>query len=411
MLETLENRDYLKLWLAQLVSRLGDGIHEIALAWLVLDLTGSALSMGVTLAVSAIPNVIFGLPAGVVVDRFSRKWIMVLSNVVRTFFVLLIPLASLWGVLQLWMVYAVAFLTSSAEAFFGPARMSAIPNIVKEQNLDPANSLVRMTTAVSSLFGLSAGGAVVAFFGPANSFYLDSLSFFLSFALVSFIVLEARPREGMENLVEEMLDKIKEGLSYVTGDPFIKRMLLLALALNFILAPINVIVPFLVKQVMELGSTIYGGMMAALSGGMLIGSLIIGNFQLHRGKAIATGILGIGTGVTLFPAFFLLGEGILLPTILLVCLLGACLLGIGASSSFSNIPISTLLQKKTEDSRRGRVMSIFHVGATAAVPVAYGLVGSLLEQVGAVPVLFGIGGLTLLGAGAVFSSPQITGTE
>ncbi len=177
MLETLKNSDFLKLWLGQLVSRIGDGIHEIALAWLVLELTGSALSMGAILAVSIIPNLLFGLPAGVIVDRFNRKRIMLLSDLSRTIIVLVIPVAYTLGFLRIWMIFLAAFLTSSAEAFAGPARLSSIPNLVEEENLDPANSLIQITRSVSSLFGLSLGGAVVATIGPANSFFLDSASF------------------------------------------------------------------------------------------------------------------------------------------------------------------------------------------------------------------------------------------
>lgn len=106
MLQTLKNRDFMNLWLGQLISRLGDGIHEIALAWLVLDLTGSALSMGAILAVSVTPNLLFGLPAGVFVDRFNRKMIMVYSDLARTLIVLVIPLAYTVGVLKMWMIFA-----------------------------------------------------------------------------------------------------------------------------------------------------------------------------------------------------------------------------------------------------------------------------------------------------------------
>jgi len=97
MLKTLKNTDFLKLWLGQLISRIGNGIHEIALAWLVLELTGSALSMGAILAVSILPNLLFGLPAGVIVDRFNRKRIMVLSDLSRTLIVLVIPVAYTLG--------------------------------------------------------------------------------------------------------------------------------------------------------------------------------------------------------------------------------------------------------------------------------------------------------------------------
>lgn len=411
MLKTLKNRNFLNLWLGQMVSRLGDGIHEIALAWLVLELTGSALSMGAILAVSITPNLLFGLPAGVFVDRFNRKHIMVLADMTRTVVVLVIPVAYILDALQLWMIFAVAFLSSTAEAFAGPARQSSIPNLVKETNLDPANSLMQITRAVSSLFGLSLGGAVVALLGPANSFFLDSVSFFLSMIFISLIAYGSASREKIDSLYLDLKEKIKVGLGYVLNDPFLKQLIIIAAALNLIIAPVSVIIPFLVKEVMGLTAGIYGTMMACLSLGMLIGSIIIGNVTLHRGKSLGMGILGAGASLILFPTFYLLGEGLLLPIVILVSLLSFALAGIGLSTSFANVPIHTLLQKTTEDEKRGRVMSIVNMGTMAAMPVGYGISGYLLEQIGAVPLLFGIGSLTALGAIACFRSRAIMAAQ
>ncbi|MEF8799136.1 MAG: MFS transporter [Candidatus Bipolaricaulota bacterium] len=411
MLKTLKNRDFVYLWLGQMVSRLGDGIHEIALAWLVLELTGSALSMGAILAVSITPNLLFGLPAGVFVDRFNRKYIMVLADFARTAIVLVIPVTYFLGGLQLWMIFAVAFLTSTAEAFAGPARQSSIPNLVEEKNLDPANSLMQMTRAVSSLFGLSLGGAVVAIFGPANSFYLDSFSFFLSTVFISRIVYKPAFREVAESLCRDIVIKTKRGLNYVINDPFIKRLIIIAAGINFIIAPINVIIPYFIKEEMGLSASIYGIMASSLSVGMVLGSMIIGNVSVHRGKSLGSGILGSGVSLVFFSVFYLLSQSLLLPTMVLIGLLSLTLAGVGISTSFSNVPIHTLLQKTTEDSKRGRVMSIVGMGTMVAMPMAYGLSGFLLEQIGAIPLLFGIGSLTAIGATACFKSREIMAAQ
>ena len=407
MLSPLKNRDFLNLWLGQLVSRLGDGIHEIALAWLVLELTGSALSMGAILAVSVTPNILFGLPAGVFVDRFNRKKIMVLSDLARTVIVLIIPIAYAMGLLQIWMIFAAAFLTSTAEAFFGPSQHASIPNLVEDENLDPANSLFQITRAVSSLFGLSLGGAVVAFLGPANSFYLDSLSFFVSMVFISLISYGDVTREGAEGLWRDLKVKVKGGISYVTNDPFIRQLIIIAAGINFVVAPVNIIIPFQVKEIMGLNAGVYGSMMACLSFGVIVGSMIIGTITVHRGKSLGYGILGGGLSLALFPTFYLLGKGLLLPTILVVILLSVSLTGVGVATSFVNVPIDTLLQRTTEDSKRGRVMSIISMGTTAAMPIGYGVSGFLLEKVGPVPILFAIGSLTLFAAFACFKSPEL----
>jgi len=407
MLKTLKNTDFLKLWLGQLISRIGDGIHEIALAWLVLELTGSALSMGAILAVSILPNLLFGLPAGVIVDRFNRKRIMVLSDLSRTLIVLVIPVAYSLGFLRIWMIFLAAFLTSTAEAFAGPARLSSIPNLVEEKNLDPANSLIQITRSVSSLFGLSLGGAVVATIGPANSFILDSASFFLSTVFISLINYGPVSREGIEDLYSDIAVKIKGGLHYVMNDPFIKQLIVIAAGLNFVMAPINVILPFFIKEVLGLTAIVYGTMMACLSVGTFAGSMIIGNVTVHRGKSLGSGILGIGASLVAFSVVFMVSQNFLLPTLITIAILSATLVGVGAGSSFTNVPIITLLQRTTEDSKRGRVMSLVNMGAMAAMPVAYGITGFLLEQLGAIPLILAIGSLTLIGSTACFRSREI----
>lgn len=407
MLKTLKNSDFLNLWLGQLISRIGDGIHEIALAWLVLELTGSALSMGAILAVSILPNLLFGLPAGVIVDRFNRKRIMVLSDLSRTIIVLVIPVAYTLGFLRIWMIFVAAFLTSTAEAFAGPARLSSIPNLVEEENLDPANSLIQITRSVSSLFGLSLGGAVVATIGPANSFFLDSASFFLSTVFMSLINYGPVSREGIDNLYSDIAVKIKGGLHYVMNDPFIKQLIVIAAGLNFVMAPINVILPFFIKEVLGLTAIVYGTMMACLSIGTFAGSMIIGNVTVHRGKSLGSGILGIGVSLVTFSVVFMVSQNFLLPTLIMIAILSATLVGVGAGSSFTNVPIITLLQKTTEDSKRGRVMSFVNMGAMAAMPIAYGITGFLLEQLGAIPLILGIGSLTVIGSSACFRSREI----
>ncbi len=411
MLKALKNRDFLNLWLAQLVSRLGDGIHEIALAWLILELTGSALSMGAILAVSVTPNLLLGLPAGVFVDRFNRKRIMILTYLARTLIVLVIPVAYVGGFLEVWMIFAVAFLTSTAEAFAGPARQSIIPNLVGEENLNPANSLIQITRAVSTLFGLSLGGAVVALFGPSNSFFLDSFSFFLSTVFISLIAYGHVTREGEESLYKDLAVKVKGGLKYVTNVPFIKQLIIIAAGVNFVVAPVNVIIPYFIKETLGLSASVYGGMSACLSAGMFVDSMIIGNGLVHRGKSLGFGITGAGISLILFSTFYIVSEGRLLPTIMLISLLSITLAGVGLSISFANVPINTLLQKTTADNKRGRVMSIVNMGTMVATPLAYGFSGLLIEQIGAVTLILGIGSLTVLGSIACFRSREIMGAQ
>lgn len=404
----LKNKDFFPLWLARLISRLGDGVHEIALAWLVLELTGSALTMGATLAISALPNLLFGLPAGDLVDQLPRRLLMVGCELFRGLLVLLIPLAYFWGIFELWMVYGVAFLTSTAETLFNPSVKSTIPNLVKEKNLNSANSLNQMTTSFSSLFGLSGGGALVAISGAVNAFFIDSFSFFLSGLLISFIDIEHEEIGEVKRIFKTIPGRVKEGLMYVKKSKFLARMVTLAVGLNFVGMPVAVIIPYLIKNQMGASSLWYGLLMASISIGTLLGSLYVGNIDVPTGRAIILGIAGMGCGLLCFVLFYqLFFVGSPMPEKNFFLLLAFWLVLFGFSNVFANVPVNSLIQSKTSDEKRGRVMSILRTGALAAVPFSYGLSGFFIERLGVVTIIYGMGSLTILGALLAYLSTPI----
>ncbi|HSL45362.1 MAG TPA: MFS transporter, partial [Anaerolineales bacterium] len=163
--EVLSNRNFRLLWIGEGISVLGDHFCMIALPWLVLQLTGDSLAMGTVLALSAIPRALFMLLGGALTDRFSPRTLMLASNAVRFVLVSLLTAMVFTNSIAMWMLYALAILFGVADAFFYPAQNSMPPQLVKQDHLQVANSLVQGTMMLTMLIGPALAGLLIATLG------------------------------------------------------------------------------------------------------------------------------------------------------------------------------------------------------------------------------------------------------
>jgi DHA3 family tetracycline resistance protein-like MFS transporter len=161
VLRSLKHRPFALLWAGQTVSRFGDSLHRIALAWWVLEKTGSAAAMGTVLVLTQIPLLIFLLIGGIVVDRFPRIRIMFLSDVLSGAVVTFIAVFSWLDLLQIWHIYVASLVFGFVQAFFFPAYQSIIPQITPPDMLTSANSLNGLSGRITGIVGPSIGAALV----------------------------------------------------------------------------------------------------------------------------------------------------------------------------------------------------------------------------------------------------------
>jgi len=176
------NHDFRRLFIGQLVSQTGDWFNSVALFTLLLSLTGSGEAVGYILIIKLLPSFFAGPLAGVVADRFNRKTIMIVADIVRGFLVLGFLLVQRPE--QVWLVYAIAALEVVVSTFFDPAKSAAIPNIVSREELIPANALSAASWSVTLALGAALGGVVTDAFGRNTAFVVDSVSFFVSAAFI-----------------------------------------------------------------------------------------------------------------------------------------------------------------------------------------------------------------------------------
>jgi predicted MFS family arabinose efflux permease len=388
-----ENRAFRQLWLGQVVSQTGDWFNTIALYTIILNLTGSGWYIGLLLVARFVPSFIFGPISGVVADRFSRRSIMIISDLLRALVVLGFLLVRRPD--QLWIIYVLTVLQLALSTFFEPAKTAAIPSLVSDRELVAANAISSVTWSVMLTLGAAIGGAITGWFGTNVSFVLDALTFVLSAVLIASVRFPKRPPREKTTLTLSRalgISQTVEGVRYV-----LHRSRVLAL--------------LLVKPAWGLG----GGILTLLP---IFGERV---FPVGKSAALGIGVLfaarGIGTAIGPIVARRISGEGSkrMQNTIGIAFLIGgAFYMAFGSTRSFGTALIvlalahtggsilwvfsTVLLQRGVEDNFRGRVFAAEFALMTLTMAASNYLTGELLDRFGLSPrvVTVGIGILFLL---------------
>lgn len=382
MVTVLRHRNFALLWVAGLVSVLGDWVLFVALPFFVYQFTGSALATGGMFAAQTIPRVIFGSIAGIFVDRWNRKYTMVAADLMRCGLLLLLLLVH--SRTTLWLVYFVAVVESSIAQLFSPAKNALLPSMVGSQDLVIANGLNALGDNLARIVGPTLGGGLLTLFGLASGAIIDSLSFFISGILIALIAASSVRLEHITEKSDAQISPWKkvwqewwEGLHLIGKDRLIRTIFvtigIVMLAEGIILV---LLVPF-VAVVMHGTSSTLGWLMTALGIGGFLGGLVI-NFmsklasplRLIAMTAFIGGILRLA--VVMFPIFFL-------------ALLLQALAGIIAIALYVNV--SALLQSLVENRYLGRVFGVFGTIQALMMLCGMGIASTLGDHVGIVPVM------------------------
>ncbi len=395
-LQSLTHRPFALLWTGQTISGIGDALYSIALTWWVLQKTGSALAMGTTLILSLVPRLVFLLLGGVLVDRFSRVRLMLASDILRGLVVSVVALLAFRGALELGHVYVAIVIFGVVGAFFGPAFMSAIPQLTPSSLLPSANSLVTVTGQLIGIIGPALAGAIVASGGTGTAFLLDGISFFVSAAfLVALLPVGASPTAAPG--APGVLYDLREGLAFVLRVRWLWMTIALASLGNVTLSAPEVALPFLLVQELHADAGAFGLFGSLVSVGSIAGALWLGRRSRIRRRGLnmyAAWMIGSF-------AVLLIGLPISLPGVL-----GTGLL-MGLGFSIGSLIWINSLQELVPQRMLGRVFSIDEVGSVVFMPAGYALIGLLVDRFGAAPVFVAGGALStaLLGLGML--NPEI----
>lgn len=380
------NGAFSAMWLAQIVSSLGDRVHQIALVFLVASVTGSSpFALGLVFAAMTVPTFVVGPVAGALVDRWDRKWAMVGSDVARAALVALIPAAAS---LHVSLVFGVVLLVAACSCFFRPARTAALPHVVPEEDLLPANSAIWVADTASDLVGYGLGGLFVAFLGDALSlaFWLDSVSYLISGGLVAAVAIpRIAPPETRASIRADLI----EGWRFLRRETVLFATTLQAAVAEYGLGALTALSPLLVAA-LPLGGmdapSAYGFFEMSMGIGLVGGGLAIGTVadRLPKGPSIVAGFTAIGLALVLF--------GLTSNLWLALVLAGV----VGLANVAFVVPSQTIFQQRTPDELLGRVVAIRLAMVNATLAGAMATSGLLAEIFGLHAILVACGLLTAL---------------
>ena len=388
MLAVLRQRNFSLLWIGQNISMIGDWVLFVVLPFYTYALTGSTLATGIMFIVQTLPRLFLGSVAGVFVDRWSRKYTMVIASLLQALF--LLPLFLVRSQELIWIIYLCAFADALVSQFFNPAQTAIIPMIVEEKDLIPANSLNSMSQELTRLIGPSLGGLLFGLFGIASVITLDVLSFLFSAALVGLIILPAsalmakqeqqssniNSRSVMNSFIK-VWQEWRSGMMLVKQEQLVRAVFIIIGVAMVGEGIIEVLLAPYVERVLHGTPLVLGWMMSAQAVGGILGSLAIPRLSkiFPPGRLMGTCGLVFGiliVGLAAFPILF-----VILPLIFIA--------GAGVVGFF--IPMLTLLQTHVANEYQGRIFGAFGAIQAIALLIGMGMASILGDRIGIVPLL------------------------
>ena len=390
----LRNRHFLALWLGQVVSNIGDYFYFLAVPITVNRLTGSTAAMALSMMSIFLPQLLFGLIAGVFVDRWDRKRTMIVADFLRGLIVLLC--LTIRSPDQVWIFYLVGFLVSTVSRFFFPARSAAIPLIVDKEELMIANGLSQITQTVALIAGSALAGFAIGLFGEQVAFIADALSYLVSAIFIFTITVPHRlPSEASEHpdggQLRAVWQDLATGLSFITGSRVLVGVLMSLGVIQLGVGAMQVIwVPFFQN---------YFG----------IGPEGLGVVDSLQGFGMAVGAMAIGFLAARFKKTTIIGSGVAIIG-LLIALMGlspafALILGLsfvlGLFLSPVQAALSTVIQLGVPDDKMGRVNSAIGTASSLAMLTSMAVVGMVGDAV-SLRLIYVVSG-SIVAAGGVVS--------
>ena len=386
----LSHRPFALLWSGQTTSRLGNSLYRIALAWWVLEKTGSAAAMGTVLIFSSVPMLIFLLVGGVVTDRFPRLRVMWISDLLSGAVVTAVALLAATNRLEVWHVYVASILFGLVSAFFFPAATAAIPEITPNELLPSANSLNSLSQQMASIIGPAIGASIVALGGTSLAFGLDALSFFISAACILPIfrsnpALNQPPAASISGHkgLRAVFHDLNEGYQAVIASAWLWITIAFFAFVNVAGgSPMSVSLPLLIKNDLHADVGTLGFFTSMSSVGYVVGAIWLGRYTRIRRRGPIAYLSTVVWGVVV--AVFGLTTSI--------PLLAAAAFTEGLTMSVFGLIWINSLQELVPRKMLGRVSSIDALGSFVLLPIGYGIAGWATDLIGA-PQVFLIGGV------------------
>jgi predicted MFS family arabinose efflux permease len=379
--KAFQYRDFRLMWFGACTSSIGTWMQIVAQGWLIYRLSHSAFLLALDQFLGGIPIFLFSLIGGVVADRVERRKILLGSQYVQMATATILTVLVATGLVHVWHILCLSFISGLAQAFGGPAYQALIPTLVEKEDMPNAIALNSIQFNVAVMVGPALAGQALAKLGEKWCFGLNALSFLAPILSLSIITARFLPLKTADS----MFASLKQGIQFTRKQGSMEALIVLAFCMTALGMPMRTYIPVFVKDIFHRGPETYGNLLALMGLGSILGSLSIaglGNIQ-KKGRLALGALICLGSGIS----GFALSKSVPLSGTILV-LVGASMMAVFAT-------VNSLVQLITTNEMRGRVMSVYNFAFRGGMPMGNLLSGWLVPMFTA-PVVLGVNGLLLV---------------
>jgi predicted MFS family arabinose efflux permease len=374
-------RDFRLMWIGACTSSIGTWMQIAAQGWLIYRLSHSTFYLGLDQFLGGLPIFMFSLLGGVVADRVERRRILIGSQYLQMASASLLTILVATGVVHVWHILCLSFVSGLAQAFGGPAYLALIPTLVDREDMPNAIALNSIQFNVAVVLGSALGGEAIAKLGETWCFGLNALSFLAPIISLTIITARFLPQKTTDS----MFVSFKEGIKFVRKQHSMEALIILAFCMTFLSMPMRTYIPAFVKDIFHRGPETYGNLLALMGIGSICGSLAIaslGNIK-HKGRVALAALVCLGLAI----AGFALSRSLHFSEAMMV-LAGASMMAV-----FANV--NALVQLITTNEMRGRVMSVYNFAFRGGMPMG-NLVSGWFVPVFTAPIVLAVNGVLLI---------------
>jgi predicted MFS family arabinose efflux permease len=379
------------MWIGACTSSIGTWMQIVAQGWLIYRLSHSSFLLGLDQFLAGIPIFLFTLIGGVVADRTERRKILLISQYIQMASAGVLTLLVTFGVVHVWQILCLSFVSGFAQAFGGPAYQALIPTLVDREDMPNAIALNSIQFNLAVTVGPALAGITLAKFGEKWCFGLNALSFLAPIISLSIISARFMP----ENTKETMYHSLKQGIRFIWHHGSMVGLIVLAFLMTFLSMPMRTYIPVFVKDIFHRGPETYGNLLSLMGVGSICGSLAmasLGNIS-KKGRFALSMLILLGAGI----AGFSLSK--LLPvSYAMLVLVGASMMAVFAT-------VTSLVQLIVTNEMRGRVMSVYNFAFRGGMPMG-NLVSGWLVPAYTAPLVLGVNGFLLVLVALYFLTVQ-----
>jgi predicted MFS family arabinose efflux permease len=379
--KAFQYRDFRLMWIGACTSSIGTWMQIVAQGWLIYRLSHSAFLLALDQFLAGIPIFLFSLIGGVVADRAERRKILLVSQYVQMASAGILTALVATGIVHVWEILCLSFVSGLAQAFGGPAYSALIPTLVDREDMPNAIALNSIQFNLAVTVGPALAGITLARWGEKWCFGLNALSFLAPVISLSLISARFMPEKSRESMVSSL----KQGIRFVRQQGSMEALIVLAFCMTALSMPMRTYIPVFVKDIFHRGPETYGNLLSLMGVGSIIGSLAvagIGNIS-HKGRFALFMLVCLGAGISGFSL-----SKFLPVSYAMLVLVGASMMAVFAT-------VTSLVQLITTNEMRGRVMSVYNCAFRGGMPMG-NLVSGWLVPMFTVPVVLGVNGFLLV---------------